>query len=44
MYRLHLEYFEMFLKSVKSGHFNKIVHNISESIKYLFVNKNISEC
>ena len=44
MYRLHLQYFEIFLKSVKSAHFNEIVYNISKSIKYLFVYKNISEC
>ena len=44
MYRLHLQYFEIFLKSVKSAHFNEIVHNIFKSIKYLFVYKNISEC
>ena len=43
MYRLHLQYFEIFLKSVKSIHFNEIVYNISKSIKYLFVYKNISE-
>ena len=39
MYLLHLQYFEIFLKSVKSAHFNEIVHNISKSIKYLFVRK-----
>ena len=44
MYRLHLQYFEIFLKSVKSVNFNEIVYNISESIEYLFVYKNISEC
>ena len=44
MYRLHLQYFEIFLKSVKSAHFNEIVYNISTSIKYLLVYKNISEC
>ena len=44
MYQLHLQYFEVFLNSVKSAHFNEIVHNISKSIKYLFVYKNISEC
>ena len=44
MYRLYLQYFEIFLKSVKSGHFNEIVYNIYESIKYLFFHKNISEC
>ena len=43
MYRLHLQYFKIFLKSVKSAHFNKIVYNISKSIEYLFVYKNISE-
>ena len=43
MYRLHLQYFEIFLKSVKSAHFNKMVHNIAKSIKYLFFYKNISE-
>ena len=44
MYRLHLQYFEIFLKSVKSSHNNEIVYNISKSIKQLFVYKNISEC
>ena len=44
MYRLHLQYLEIFLKSVKSARFNEIVYNISKSIKYLFVHKNISEC
>ena len=44
MYRLHLQYFEMFLKGVESAHFNEIVYNISNSIKYLLVDKNISEC
>ena len=44
MYRLDLQYFEIFLKSVISAHFNEIVYNISESIKYLFVYKYISEC
>ena len=44
MYRLHLQYFEIFLKSVKSAHFNETVYNISKSIKYLLVYKNISEC
>ena len=44
MYRLHLQYLEIFLKSVKSAHFKKIVYNISKSIKYLFVYKNILEC
>ena len=44
MYRLHLQYFEIFLKSVKSAHFNEIVYNIFKSIKYLLVYKNISEC
>ena len=43
MYRIHLQYFEIFLKSVKSAHFNEIVHNIFKSIKYLFVYTNISE-
>ena len=43
MYRLHLQYFEIFLKSVKSAHFNEIVYNISKIIKYLFFYKNISE-
>ena len=43
IYRLHLQYFEIFLKSVKSTRFNEIVYNISKSIKYLFVFKNISE-
>ena len=44
MYRLHLQYFEIFLKSVILAHFNEIVYNISKSINYLFVYKNISEC
>ena len=44
MYRLHLQYFEIFSKSVKLAHFNEIMYNISKSIKYLFVYKNISEC
>ena len=43
MYRLHLQYLKIFLKSVKSAHFNEIVYNISKSIKYLFVHNNISE-
>ena len=41
MYQLNLQYFEIFLKSVKSAHFNEIVYNISESIEYLLVYKNI---
>ena len=44
MYRLHSQYFEIFLKSVKSAHFNEIVYNISKSIKYLLVYKIIPEC
>ena len=44
MYRLYLQYFEILLKSIKLAHFNEIVYNISTSIKYLFVYKNISEC
>ena len=44
MYRLDLQYFKMFLKRVKSAHFNEIVYNISKSIKYSFIYKNISEC
>ena len=44
MYRLHLQYLEIFLKSVISAHLNEIVYNISKSIKDLFVDKNISEC
>ena len=44
MYCLHLQYFEMFLKSVKSAYFNEIIYNISKSIKYLLVYKNISDC
>ena len=44
MYRLALKYFKIFLKSVKSAHFNGIDYNISKKIKYLFVYKNISEC
>ena len=43
MYRLNLQNLEIFLKSVKSAHFNEIVYNISKSIKYLFIYKNISE-
>ena len=43
MYRLHLKYFDVFLKSVKSAHFNGIVYNISKRIKYSFFYKNISE-
>ena len=43
MFRLHFQYFEIFLKSVKSAHFNGIFYNISKSVKYLFVYKNISE-
>ena len=30
MYRLHSQYFGIFLKSVKSAHFNEIVDNIFE--------------
>ena len=37
MYRLHLQYFEIFLKSLKSAHFNETAYNISKSIKYSFV-------
>ena len=37
------EYFEIFLKSVKSTHLKKIVYNIYKSIKYLLVYKNILE-
>ena len=44
MYHLHLQYFEIFLRSVKSAHFYEISYNISKSIKYLFVYKNIPEC
>ena len=44
MYRLHLQYFKIFSKSVKSEDFNEIIYNISKSIKYLFVYKNILEC
>ena len=44
MYRLHLQHFEIFLKSLKSAHFNEMVYKISKSIKYLLVYKNISEC
>ena len=44
MYRLPLQYLKILLKSVKPTHFNEIVYNISKSIKYLFVYKNISEC
>ena len=44
MYRLYLQHFEIFLKSVKLSHFNEIVYNISKIIKYLFVYKNIPEC
>ena len=39
MFRHHLQYFEIFLKCVKLAHFN----DISKSIKYLFIYKNISE-
>ena len=39
MYRLHVQYFKIFLKSVKSAYFNEILHYISKSIKYLFVYK-----
>ena len=42
MYRLHLQNFEIFLKSVKPAHFNEIAYNISKRIKYLFVYENIS--
>ena len=42
MYCLHLQYFEIFLKSVKSAYFNGIVYNVSKSIKYSLVHKNIS--
>ena len=42
MHRFHLQYFEIFLKRVKV-HFTEIVHNISKSIKYIFVYKDISE-
>ena len=44
MYRLHLQYFKIFLENVKSAYFNEIVYNISKSIKYSFVYKNIPEC
>ena len=44
MYRLDLQYVEIFLKSVKSAHFNEIVYNISKRIEYLFVYKNILKC
>ena len=44
MYRLYLQQFEIFLKSVKSTQFNEIIYNISKSIKYLLVYKNISKC
>ena len=43
MFRLDLQYFEIFLKSVKLAHLNGIVYNISKSIKYLDVYKNISK-
>ena len=43
MFRHHLQYFEIFLKSVKSAHLTKFVYSISKSIKYLFIYKNISE-
>ena len=42
--RLHLQYFEIFLKSLKSVLFNEIVCDSSKSIKYLLVYTNISEC
>ena len=44
MYGLPLQHFEIFLKSIKSAHFNEIVYNISKSIIYLLVHKNIAEC
>ena len=44
MYRLHLQYVEILLKSVKLAHFKEVVYNISKSIKYSFVYKNISDC
>ena len=43
MYRLHLQYFEICLKSAKLAHFNEIVHNISKSMKYLLVYKKFPE-
>ena len=44
MYRIHLQYFEIFLKSRKSAYFNESVYTISKNIKYLFIYKNISKC
>ena len=41
MFRHPLQYFEMFLKCVKSAHFNEICLCIYKSIKYLFIYKNI---
>ena len=41
---LHLQYFEIFLKSVRSAHSNEIVNNITKNIKYLLVHKIISQC
>ena len=39
MYRLHLQYFEIFLKSVKSAHFNEIVYNISKALNIYWFTK-----
>ena len=44
MYRFRLQYFEIFLKSVKSAHFNEIIYNIYKNIEYLVVYKHILEC
>ena len=43
MFRLYLQYFKIFLKSVKSAHFNEIFYNISKSTEYLFGYENVSE-
>ena len=44
MFHQHLQYFEMFLKCVKSAHFNEIwLQYFYKSIEYLFIYKNISE-
>ena len=43
MFRHLLQYFEIFLKCVKSAHSNEICLQISKSIEYLFIYKNILE-
>ena len=42
MFPHHLQHVEILLKCVRSAHFDEIFYNISKSIKYLFVFKNIS--